>query len=92
MGEPMRPIWLGFRADVGLLTADAGWSSSVARWAHNPEVGGSNPPPATSKWPSQRRFPKIFGSCLSFCLERLWAICRQPLPSGLPIATVDRAG
>jgi hypothetical protein len=27
----------------------AGWSSSVARWAHNPEVGGSNPPPATSK-------------------------------------------
>ena len=30
-------------------TADAGWSSSVARWAHNPEVSGSNPDPATSK-------------------------------------------
>ena len=28
---------------------DAGWSSSVARWAHNPEVGGSNPPPATTQ-------------------------------------------
>ena len=28
--------------------ADAGWSSSVARWAHNPEVIGSNPIPATS--------------------------------------------
>src|SRR5699024_11672559 len=25
----------------------AGWSSSVARRAHNPEGGGSNPPPAT---------------------------------------------
>ncbi len=23
----------------------AGWSSPVARWAHNPKVGGSNPPP-----------------------------------------------
>ncbi len=27
----------------------AGWSSSVARWAHNPEVAGSNPVPATTK-------------------------------------------
>ena len=27
----------------------AGWSSQVARWAHNPKVGGSNPPPATNK-------------------------------------------
>ena len=26
---------------------NAGWSSSVARWAHNPEVAGSNPVPAT---------------------------------------------
>ena len=25
----------------------AGWSSLEARWAHNPEVGGSNPSPAT---------------------------------------------
>ncbi len=32
---------------------DAGWSSLVARWAHNPKVEGSNPSPATkfSKWP-----------------------------------------
>ena len=28
---------------------DAGWSSSVARWAHNPEVAGSNPAPATKE-------------------------------------------
>ena len=27
---------------------DAGWSSPVARRAHNPKVGGSNPSPATS--------------------------------------------
>ena len=27
---------------------DAGWSSLVARWAHNPEVTGSNPVPATA--------------------------------------------
>ena len=25
----------------------AGWSSPVARWAHNPKVVGSNPAPAT---------------------------------------------
>lgn len=31
-----------------LAFTDAGWSSSVARWAHNPEVAGSNPVPATS--------------------------------------------
>jgi hypothetical protein len=30
------------RYDVG-----AGWSSLVARWAHNPKVEGSNPSPAT---------------------------------------------
>ena len=28
---------------------DAGWSSQVARRAHNPEVAGSNPAPATRK-------------------------------------------
>ena len=26
----------------------AGWSSLVARWAHNPKVLGSNPSPATN--------------------------------------------
>src|ERR1035437_6585235 len=31
----------------GCYDRDAGWSSLVARWAHNPKVGGSNPPPAT---------------------------------------------
>ena len=32
------PIYIG----------NAGWSSPVARWAHNPKVAGSNPAPATN--------------------------------------------
>ena len=32
----------------GCYHQTAGWSSLVARWAHNPKVGGSNPPPATN--------------------------------------------
>jgi hypothetical protein len=28
----------------------AGWSSPVARWAHNPKVAGSNPVPATKSF------------------------------------------
>src|SRR5690242_13235098 len=35
------------RVSGKLMERDAGWSSSVARWAHNPEVTGSNPVPAT---------------------------------------------
>ena len=30
---------------TGCYDRTAGWSSLVARWAHNPKVGGSNPPP-----------------------------------------------
>ncbi|SMB45669.1 hypothetical protein SPRA44_600054 [Serratia proteamaculans] len=29
---------------------DAGWSSLVARRAHNPKVVGSNPAPATNRY------------------------------------------
>ena len=32
----------------GSLEFGAGWSSPVARWAHNPKVAGSNPAPATN--------------------------------------------
>ena len=35
---------LSYNSEINI----AGWSSLVARWAHNPEVGGSNPPPATN--------------------------------------------
>ena len=31
----------------------AGWSSLVARWAHNPKVGGSNPSPLQKKTVTQ---------------------------------------
>src|SRR5579885_1944665 len=34
-------------------TPTAGWSSPVARQAHNLKVGGSNPPPATKTTPVQ---------------------------------------
>ena len=43
------PIWSCRRFRVTLALADAGWSSSVARRAHNPEVAGSNPAPATTQ-------------------------------------------
>jgi hypothetical protein len=34
------------------LESDAGWSSLVARRAHNPKVVGSNPAPATNRFVS----------------------------------------
>ena len=39
----------------GCYDDPAGWSSLVARWAHNPKVGGSNPPPATKELTQNRR-------------------------------------
>ena len=42
------------RPPVECEASDAGWSSSVARWAHNPEVAGSNPAPATNVNPQVR--------------------------------------
>src|SRR5699024_2879747 len=40
-------ICIGESGHVRYRHTDAGWSSSVARRAHNPEVAGSNPVPAT---------------------------------------------
>ncbi len=42
------------RPRTGLYYARAGWSSLVARRAHNPEVEGSNPSPATQHIPTRR--------------------------------------
>ena len=64
-----------------VLTTDAGWSSSVARRAHNPEVAGSNPVPATTTDP----VPEGAGS------RRIWAVpagtygagTHPPDPSGV---------
>src|ERR1035437_8796122 len=36
------------RTEAIRYTSYAGWSSLVARWAHNPKVAGSNPAPATN--------------------------------------------
>ena len=58
----------------GCYDSCAGWSSLVARWAHNPKVGGSNPPPATKTsfasscydHPSKRSLPPsifLLGVC-----------------------------
>ena len=45
---------------------NAGWSSLVARWAHNPKVGGSNPPPATNLFNHLHRLAKIARERISF--------------------------
>jgi hypothetical protein len=50
------------------MSTDAGWSSSVARWAHNPEVVGSNPAPATN---IERLDGRYTPSSLSFILLRI---------------------
>jgi hypothetical protein len=44
----------------------AGWSSLVARWAHNPKVGGSNPPPATNPLNNLAKPPKLKSNKYSF--------------------------
>src|SRR3984957_9892561 len=40
-------FWAGLHGLVTRVLGDAGWSSPVARQAHNLKVAGSNPAPAT---------------------------------------------
>src|SRR6201987_6451269 len=55
---PRRPADLLWSPGVHTVKEhDAGWSSSVARWAHNPEVEGSNPSPATREKCPQETSP-----------------------------------
>src|SRR5208337_1213666 len=65
-----------FRYDVF-----AGWSSLVARWAHNPKVAGSNPAPATNAGlnsgtgvgPLSCYVPRLWQTLFRLCpLEPLW--------------------
>ena len=54
-GRMVSEIW---DSQIGIVAGwdvdlDAGWSSPVARWAHNPKVAGSNPAPATNLLRSQ---------------------------------------
>ena len=54
---------------------DAGWSSPVARQAHNLKVAGSNPAPATNKNPAHAGF-------FAFSLPK--PLCSRALaPAGL---------
>jgi hypothetical protein len=45
---------------------DAGWSSPVARQAHNLKVVGSNPTPATNLFNNLETFSGSIGFCWSF--------------------------
>lgn len=58
---------------VSFLGTDAGWSSSVARRAHNPEVAGSNPVPATRK--TQYFNEKSLRYWVSFCPDKADSLC-----------------
>src|SRR6201986_885776 len=61
----------------GLRSAndDAGWSSPVARQAHNLKVAGSNPAPATKLSPADQAL-SLDCRAFSFCSNR-----SRPLPS-----------
>jgi hypothetical protein len=81
------PICFARRESIQLKNNDAGWSSSVARWAHNPEVVGSNPTPAT-KFAGQRPLPIMEGV---FCMCRVHTeLCTGPL-GGPPQRLGDEA-
>ena len=59
----------------------AGWSSLVARRAHNPKVAGSNPAPATNERPGQRpseRGPLVFWSASSGYSPEVFVSGRVP--------------
>jgi hypothetical protein len=43
----------------GCYYQSAGWSSPVARWAHNPKVPGSNPGPATNQISNLDHFSRL---------------------------------
>src|SRR6185312_4909855 len=58
-----------------IANTDAGWSSLVARRAHNPKVAGSNPAPATLRRKGAR-FGRLF--CLDAGARRNVAGTRSP--------------
>ena len=80
------------------LTFDAGWSSQVARRAHNPEVVGSNPTPATGRaWRTKvRRALLLCGFRSAGIKEPQGGSIGCPLNhravrSGAPWASINRA-
>eukprot|EP01035_Chromulina_nebulosa_P039770 gene39771-53778_t len=83
---PMAYVELVDRPDVAAEPVEsypsvAGWSSLVARWAHNPKVAGSNPAPATSI--HETALPAIRSEGLFSCVPAVQAIWTQmPAASG----------
>src|ERR1051325_1580104 len=61
---------------------DAGWSSPVARWAHNPKVAGSNPAPAT-------KFEIVDLECLSGGVAQLaeHMVCNHGVRGSTPLTS-----
>ena len=73
-------LWLWRYSTCSRISACiAGWSSLVARRAHNPKVVGSNPAPATIRIlkPASAGFLLAinagWGDCLTSCKKRFWA-------------------
>ena len=60
-------LFPGPRSKFSAIIVDpvAGWSSLVARWAHNPKVVGSNPAPATTYWQYSRLMPALLFLCVA---------------------------
>ena len=56
----------GFESHI-LLNINAGWSSSVARRAHNPKVVGSNPASATNV---DKPFARILQTAFLYANQR----------------------
>src|SRR5215218_6487097 len=77
-------------------TSAAGWSSQVARRAHNPKVAGSNPAPATRKPASRQAGFRLFGQPVCARSIRVLgpsALGRTPLPRlgrGPDLVAADR--
>ena len=57
------------------LLNPAGWSSLVARWAHNPKVVGSNPTPATPLSPCHSGAYLFLGAPLKYLAILILSYC-----------------
>ena len=70
-GGPFAALFAFAAAFCGRTHGDAGWSSPVARQAHNLKVVGSNPTPATTETPHRpQKTPRCFQRGCSCVLAR----------------------
>ena len=71
---------------INILFYIAGWSSLVARWAHNPKVVGSNPAPATNVVP----WCSGYHVCLSRRRSRVQVSSEPPFLFGFVAQSVEQ--